>query len=207
MTLQRKAHFVSGQDVKRLVLEYPLADGTDEAAAVADPVEAGRRVPPAEEVWVVVEQVVLVRHLALIVVPCVEPAEMKFQDVPLVLIALDVDVILAIYGEDMVDRRIVPPAAPFGPAPVLDHVMALAPQEPVLVVAPERMREVAQLLELAPRVKTRIDKPSVLLDRVEKPVDRYIRDYVRPLVDWNVVFPFFHTEYIYLGMERRRQLK
>ena len=70
--------------------------------------------------------------------------------------------------------------------------MALAPQEPVLVVAPERMRKVAQLLEFRPRIKTRVYQTPVLLDRVEEPVDRYVRDYVRPFMDRNVILRF-HT--------------
>ena len=198
MPLHREAPLVPGQRVERLVLEDPLADGADEAAAVADPVEAGRRVPPAEEIGVVVEQMVLVRHLALVVVPRVKSAEMKFHDMPFVLVPLDVDVVLAVYRKNMIDRRIVPPAAPLGPASVLDHVVALAPQEPILVVAPERMREIAQLLKFRSRIKARVDQAPVLLDRVKEPVDRYVRDHVCPLMDGNVILRF-HTVFLSIG--------
>lgn len=199
MPLYRKTPFVAGQRVQRLVFQHPFADGADQPAAVADPVKARRRVPSAEKAGVVVEQVVFVRHLALIVVPRVEPAEVELHDVPLVLVPLDVNVVLAVYRKDMVDRRIVPPAAPLGPPAVFDHVVALAPQEPVLVVAPECMRKVAQLLKLGPRIEARVDQAPVLLDRVEEPVDRYVRDYVRPLVDWDVILRFhtvFHSSQI-----------
>lgn len=202
MPLYRKTPFVAGQHVQRLVFQHPFADGADQPAAVADPVEARRRVPSAEKIGVVVKQVVLVRHLALVVVPRVKPAEMELHDMPLVLVPLDVDVVLAVYRKDMIDRRIVPPAAPLGPAPVLDHVMALAPQEPVLVVAPERMREVAQLLKLGPRIEARVDQAPVLLDRVEEPVDRYVRDHVCPFVDWNVILRF-HTVFLSIGCRGR----
>ena len=187
MPLYRKTPFVAGQYVQRLVFQYPFADRADQPAAVADPVKARRRVPSAEKIGVVVEQVVLVRHLALVVVPRVKPAEMELHDMPFVLVSLDVDVVLAVYRKDMIDRRIVPPAAPLGPAPVLDHVMTLTPQKPVLVIAPERMREVAQLLKFRPRIKARVDQAPVLLDRVEEPVNRYVRDHVRPLMDWNII--------------------
>ena len=143
---------------------------------------------------------VLVRHLALVVIPRVKPAEMELHNMPFVLVPLDVDVVLAVYRKNMVDRRIVPPATPLGPPAIFDHVMALAPQEPVLVVAPERMREIAQLLKFRPCIKTRVDQTPVLLDRVEKPVDRYVRDHVRPFVDWDVILRF-HTVFSFQLVE------
>ena len=50
--------------------------------------------------------------LSLVVIPTPQIREMKLKDMSFVFVALDIDVIISIDSQNMVNRRIIPPATP-----------------------------------------------------------------------------------------------
>ena len=107
---------------------------------------------------------VLVSDFTLVVRPTPKVREVKLKHMSLVFVALDVDVIVSIDCQDVVNRRVIPPPAPLRSSTILNHIVALAPQEPVLIVTVESVREVTELLKLLPAVEACVNKASVLFN-------------------------------------------